>query len=175
MRLLIKSKGIVLITSVSVLAMLSFLGVSFAKFSLIESKASLNYSNRHQAQLAAQAGIDVAIATIRDGITQTGITNYNYDGSSTHIIRKFGAYTYQYRLKIQDTNCLINVNQPDVSVIPDLNQPGRIDQSLLRMLTSLGVYAGLSETQAQSTAQQILANRPTVSIEKRRTPERGLS
>ena len=60
-----KRKGVVLIISVGILALVAMIATSFALNMQVEYRGAVNYLNSARATALAQAGIDKAIADIR--------------------------------------------------------------------------------------------------------------
>ncbi len=77
-----KNKGVVLIFTVGVLAMLVLIGMSFAISMLLDLKSSRNFENTTQARYLAEAGVNRAIGELKYG-TQGCLTDAVDVGGAT--------------------------------------------------------------------------------------------
>lgn len=109
-----KGRGVALIISVGVLAIMSLIAVSFAVNMQLEQKAAVNYLNSVKAECLAQAGIQKALADIRKWVKEqrysTVVNNItaNYPAENTTEVEVEGAGTYL--VQIEDESVKVNIN-----------------------------------------------------------------
>lgn len=103
------NKGIALILTVGVLALMVLIGTSFAVNMMLDYKSSVNTLLSAQAKAAAEAGLNIAIVSARN----TALTNFTavpaspMNGSLGNVGR---GNTAAYSVTITDTASQINVN-----------------------------------------------------------------
>ena len=69
-------RGVALICSVAVLALLCFLAISFAKISILSQQIAGHYSEKTQGNLLAEAGLQRAILAIHEEYTIRGFSDW---------------------------------------------------------------------------------------------------
>ena len=144
-------KGVALITAAAVLGIISILAVGFVQLSSLEYRTSTNYHLRSQCKILAQAGIDRAIIDLQNDVKLNGIVARNGMLESTPtVVRTLGHLAYEYEVLVKDTTCQVNINQP--------NSPQAMIENLCRC-------TGISSGEASTIAQNIVTNRPPVTID----------
>ena len=132
-----EKKGVALIISVGVLALIAMVATSFAINMQIEYKGALNYLYAARAEAVAQAGIDKAIADIRTWAAtceyNTVMSNIasNYPSPNNTEVQLFdGAY---YTVAVEREEQKVNINALDEA-----------DSVWIDRLYSTGQAAGLT-------------------------------
>ncbi len=162
-----KQRGVILIVSITILAILSVMGVSFVKISLLEKQTSSNHVSGLQSRMMAETGIDVALLKIQAEFNEQGISDWqktswiyrddlqvalenslhpSFSGSEN-----VGSEIYRYRVKVVDANSLVNINSPH-------------KEGLMRILSALFTFVGIENNLPlnEIIAQKIIQNRPPV-------------
>ncbi len=124
-------KGYVLILSVGILAIMFMITTSFALNIMLNHRAALNYKESVKAELAAEAGLSLAIASMREAaltnFNASPLTSWSYvsstqpsfdanDGIASNSVSGSFALTgvvsdrATYSLQVVDTQSQININ-----------------------------------------------------------------
>jgi hypothetical protein len=109
------NRGVALLMAIGILGLLSIIGISFAINMIMARKEAANYSNAVKARYISEAGVNKAVADIRNqlrtstyGNLKNYITNY-VAASGTNVAFGAGAYT----LTISSEEDKVNINTFD--------------------------------------------------------------
>ena len=158
-----KRKGVVLIISVGILALVAMIATSFALNMQVEYRGAVNYLNSARATAMAQAGIDKAIADIRYWVANnsysTVITNINnYSTAETALGNGF------YQVTIGDTGYTREEQKVNINAL-DQTDSVWIDALLSAGLTNTNVGRLIDYRDPDTTeTAQLLASTGLVNI-----------
>src|SRR5262245_19492532 len=121
-----KRRGLALILVLGVLAILALLATAFASLAGVERRVTRNYLDTVRARLAAESGIEAAVALLRHRILRGSLwTETSWSVADERTIRvdgeevkdagflgsgSYGADGDFYRVRISDAQSRLNVN-----------------------------------------------------------------
>lgn len=118
--------GVALLMALSILALLSILGIAFATNMRIMERTTCNFVYEMQARYLAEGGIDYAIAWLKDDARN----NFVFSGVSADDMLDTAplnlSQDFNLRVRVIDTARMININNADETLLQCL--PGNIGQ-----------------------------------------------
>ena len=149
-----KRKGVILILTVGILALITLVGTSFAVNMLLEKKETSNFSNGRKAAYLAEAGISRALCELKfgtEGATQNAVDTTAETWYSGYSDSNLLAGRGSYNVTIIDCARQINLNNKENS-------------RLLQLLDNLN--AALGNPLSAAECQSMVTNAPYVTKEE---------
>jgi hypothetical protein len=164
-----KRRGVALIVVLGTLAVLALLATTFATLAGVERRVTRNYLDGVRARLAAESGVEAALALLQQRILRGSLwteTSWSVaddrtirvDGREINDAGYLGSGSYGsdgdfYRVRISDANSRINVND---------GAPGGPDCSVSRNLRRiLNILGALPSVKAPGLGDKFLRSRPS--------------
>ena len=124
------NKGVVLILTIGILAMLTFIAFFFAKNTSLEYIISTVYTDNAKAKYLAEAGLKRAIAELKADATTYFVYTLNNPSPQTYADNSLYGGRGSYNVVIEDEQRKVNINDTNPRLfqilegLPTINVPG---------------------------------------------------